>query len=411
MTMMTTVPANTGTTYARRQAFRLMMRTALLAGSELDRQPIAWQPCMVLRQIDARMLYAATPCSAAMVMDDVAALCAEHDCDALITSLGDPTGADPVRFAGLVRQGGTLCRYMDYRALLDDRHRRLWLLPASGTGPSLIPGAGGLTVWGLQPYAGLAELMSGTARASARASTPRCGGTEMGARKKTPTNPAARKASLPAVTQPGVTGRSDNPLDWLFLLTSFPNFVFGVLRRIYRHHSNSINDFMVSKFCPVIFVDADGNRDEHAITAHRIGSVLPDEAPDAWDDPIVLAQAIEAAALPHEQALLIYVTLKFPEVRRLHTAWEEARAFALECLAKRRGLAVVLAHHAPHLMGSKNHQHVHLIVGARIVSPLGWAEVDRELTHDDGEGDPPRRVARLPRALGEALAGARGGGR
>lgn len=209
----------------------------------------------------------------------------------------------------------------------------------------------------------------------------------MGTRKKVAVRPAT-KANVPAIVHREPAAKSDNPLDWLYLLSTFPGFVFGVLRKEFRGFTdNDVISFILKKLRPVVGLDASGRPDPSLITAWRHGAVLPPEAPDSWDDPLVLAEAMAGSVLPHHTSLLVYVTIAFPEARRLHEVWEMARAFALD-IARARGTPIIIVQHAPSEMGSGQHPpHVHLLIACRAASSLGgnWGAVDAELICDDGE--------------------------
>lgn len=201
----------------------------------------------------------------------------------------------------------------------------------------------------------------------------------------TKASPAAQRKAAGAKKEP--QPRSDNPMDWLFdnPLGSYPDFVFGILKQSYGGHRNNVLEFATRKLRPVEGRGGDGKPDPEAITAHRFGAVLPEDAPDVFDDIFELLPAIQEAALPHEPALLIYVTLSFSETRRLHTGWEEARAFALEAFAHARQLPVALVQHAPGRVGSNNPPHVHLLVSPRRLTGMDFAGYAVDISCDEGQ--------------------------
>lgn len=199
---------------------------------------------------------------------------------------------------------------------------------------------------------------------------------------------AQSKATLKnSVTSQSKLTRSENPMDWVFdnPLGAMPGFVFAVLKKSYQGHPNSAVEFGGRKLRPILGVTKDGAPDPDVITAYRTGTVLPTDAPDAFDEPEVLLRAIDAFACDHEASLLIYVTLSFPEATRAHHSWEEARAFSLEAFARKRKLPVCLIQHRPGEVGSDNPIHLHLLVGARRLDGTGFRGYAEELLCDDGQ--------------------------
>jgi hypothetical protein len=154
---------------------------------------------------------------------------------------------------------------------------------------------------------------------------------------------ATKPTAAPAAVN---TPSPHDPLDWLYLnpvdkdFIAEPGFSFGVLRRAYRGRLNSAAEFCRRKGQPV---DPPGANDAipWAITAERIEVLLPPDADDRLLDPRLLCEEADARSVEGEQALLTYVTIAFPNARRLHECWEEARAFALSCFTRQRGLAIV----------------------------------------------------------------------
>ncbi len=190
-----------------------------------------------------------------------------------------------------------------------------------------------------------------------------------------------------AVTAVFPQARSENPMDWLYdnPLGTFPNFVFGILRQSYRGFPNSAVEFGGRKLRPIEGRNAEGALDVTALTAYRVGTVLPRDAPDAFDDAGALLQALDRAACPQEQALLVYLTLSFPEATRLHHCWEEARAFCYAAFARQRQLPVVLCQHRPGEVGSSNPVHLHLLVSPRRIDGTGFRGYATDLLCEEAQ--------------------------
>jgi hypothetical protein len=211
------------------------------------------------------------------------------------------------------------------------------------------------------------------------------------AKTKSAKTPRTSKAIKPAggrslILQAQQT-RSDNPMDWLYdnPLGAYPNFVFGILKQSYQGFPNTAVEFGGRKLRPVDGHAADGCIDRAGITAYRHGTVLPDDAPDPFDEIEVFLKAIDFAACAHEAALLIYLTLSFPDARRLHHCWEEGRAFSLQAFARKRQLPVGLIQHRPGEVGSDNPAHLHLLVGARRLDGTGFRGFATDLLCDEGQ--------------------------
>lgn len=161
---------------------------------------------------------------------------------------------------------------------------------------------------------------------------------------------------------------------------SHPDFGFGVLRRHFSERVNAAAAFGRGKHRPGM-----RSGDGWEVTAVRSDVVLPVGASDDLRNPQLLLERFDREALPWKQALLVCVTLRFPDTAHLHTGWETARGFALEAFARQRGLATVVVQHAPHVFGSDNPPHVHLMVVPRRLTTLGFGQYADEITCDDGQ--------------------------
>lgn len=165
-------------------------------------------------------------------------------------------------------------------------------------------------------------------------------------------------------------------------LGSWPNFGFGVLRTRYLGtRANSAAAFARLKLRPGQPPAAPGWR----ATASRWEVLLPVRASDDFLEPQTLMERYEAAAVSWRTGLLCCVTLKFPGTERLHASYEKARSFARTSFALNRELPVLLIQHAPHLSGSANPPHVHLLIVPRTLGPLGFGTYSDELTSDQGQ--------------------------
>jgi len=153
-----------------------------------------------------------------------------------------------------------------------------------------------------------------------------------------------------------------------------------ILRRHFSNRVNTAADFGRRKCRPGMRSGAGWE-----VTAVRSDVVMPIGASDDLRDPQLLLERFDREALPWKEALLVCVTLRFPGAANLHQAWETSRGFALEAFAVQRGLATVVVQHAPHVFGSNNPHHVHLLVVPRRLTSLGFGQYDDEITCDEGQ--------------------------
>lgn len=181
-------------------------------------------------------------------------------------------------------------------------------------------------------------------------------------------------------------GRSANPMDWLYdnPLEPTKDFTFAVLKQSYRGHKNSACLFAYHKLDPVPRkLGADGS--PPGFSCYKSGVALPKHADDALDGEVDLLIAIEEAACGHEPALLLYLTLGFPEATRMHHCWRESYAFADAAFAQKRKLPVVVVQHRPGAVGAANPAHVHLLVGPRQLDGTGFRGYAHDILCDEGQ--------------------------
>lgn len=195
-----------------------------------------------------------------------------------------------------------------------------------------------------------------------------------------PKPPAAKGAPQKARPADKHADYSNVPLFLWFPPGDDRTFLAGVLRKTYKAHVNTAAGFIRQKLHPV--ASEGGELWQPTAEGHDI--VLPPFANDADRDILALAQRFDAAALPHKQSLLVYLTLRFPRDASLQRGWELGRAFALRNLALKRGLATVIVQHAPHRMGSPNPPHLHLMILPRTLTSLGFGVFDDSVTNDAG---------------------------
>lgn len=106
---------------------------------------------------------------------------------------------------------------------------------------------------------------------------------------------------------------------------------------------------------------------------------LPREAPDAFRDPQMLAQAYHLRAGEKIQHLAAVVTLRFPETEdptvrmHLHEGWELSRGFAGK-LTRKFDVACLVIMHVPARSWGMNPPHSHLVIPVRkIGSAFGFS--------------------------------------
>lgn len=184
-----------------------------------------------------------------------------------------------------------------------------------------------------------------------------------------------------------LNGRSENPMDWLYdnPLGPRPHFTFAVLKQSYADHKNSVCLFGHRKLNPVRCAEVADGGVPTGFTCYKSGVALPRDADDTLDGEVNLLIAIEEAACSHEPALLLYLTLGFPEATRLHHCWRESYAFAAVAFAQKRKLPVVVVQHRPGAVGAANPTHVHLLVGPRQLDGTGFRGYAHDILCDDGQ--------------------------
>ncbi|NIJ35301.1 hypothetical protein [Sphingomonas oligoaromativorans] len=196
-------------------------------------------------------------------------------------------------------------------------------------------------------------------------------------------------SKIAAVSLQAKPAESD-PLSWLYLnpavegFEAVPGYTFGVLRRTFRGRTNSAAEFCRRKAQPI--PPAGGATSAlWAVTAEKIEVLLPAGADDRFLEPRLLTEEIDARSVESEQALLTYVTVSFPNVRRVHEAWETARAFARSSFVQRRTLPVILVLHVPARAGSDRDVHCHLLISPRQLDGIGLRGFERSFCHDEGQ--------------------------
>ena len=120
-------------------------------------------------------------------------------------------------------------------------------------------------------------------------------------------------------------------------------------------------------------------------TCYRWDVLLPPMAHDDCLDPKRLCEKYEEQAFEGQKDLLVMMTIRFPDVDRIHAIWEDVRAFARERLCRERNLAVIAAFHLPVQIGSTNPPHVHLMALARELKAYGFADFVRPFAADAGK--------------------------
>lgn len=210
---------------------------------------------------------------------------------------------------------------------------------------------------------------------------------------------AAKRTAAKAKPKTGIVTNPEDPQSWLYLnpAGAGDGLVFGVLRKTYGDRTNNTAlEFGTAKLCPVVGAAETGGRP--AITAARHDVVLPHHATDQLADPFALLQTMDDTAV--DKALLVYLTVTFPDVTKVHQAWELLRGFAVR-LAVDRQLASLAVLHTPGLVSSPNPVHGHLCIAPRTVGALGihHGTYDRELICDSGQAV----LARLWREYRESL--------
>ena len=162
-----------------------------------------------------------------------------------------------------------------------------------------------------------------------------------------------------------------------------PDFVFGVVRRQIKHGPiQTAPTSVLRRLCPGQKVNGAA---PWTPTCYRWDVLLPPHASDEFLDPKRLCEKYEEQACNNLKDLLVMITLCFPNPDRLHRAWEDVRAFALERLCRDRNAAVIGAMHLPVSVGSTNPPHIHLMSPARELQCFGFGPFVRPFSADAGK--------------------------
>lgn len=162
-----------------------------------------------------------------------------------------------------------------------------------------------------------------------------------------------------------------------------PNFIFGVVRRRIKNGPvRTVPASVLKRLCP-------GEKVDVAVTwqpsCYRWDVLLPPRASDEFLDPKKLCEKYEEQACNDLKDLFVMMTFRLPNPDRLHLAWEDIRAFAVERLCRERNLAVIAAMHLPVEVGSTNPPHVHLMAMARELHSFGFGPFVRPFSADAGK--------------------------
>lgn len=162
-----------------------------------------------------------------------------------------------------------------------------------------------------------------------------------------------------------------------------PDFIFGVVRRQIKDGPvRTVPASVIKRLCPGQKVEISA---PWAPTCLRWDVLLPSHANDEFLDPKRLCEKYEEQACNKLKDLLVMITLRFPNPDRLHRAWEDVRAFALERLCRERNVAVIAAMHLPVTVGSTNPPHIHLMAPARELQCYGFGPFVRPFSADAGK--------------------------
>ena len=197
-------------------------------------------------------------------------------------------------------------------------------------------------------------------------------------------------------------------LDFVPVAGGPANLVFGVVRRAIKNGpEHNVPDTVLRRLRP----GQTNNSVDWAPGCYRSDVLLPPAAPDALYTPKALCERYEADAFDALKDLVVMLTLRFPDADRLHTIWEEVRAFAYEHFCLQRSLAVIAAMHLPSARGSTNTPHVHLMIPARKLQSWGFSDCIRPRASEQGKAIVHEELVQWVEAFGphSVLAGIAGG--
>ncbi len=178
-------------------------------------------------------------------------------------------------------------------------------------------------------------------------------------------------------------------LDYSPVTGAIDDLSFGVIRvEPGARSTNTAEGAIFRRLFPVLKPD-DCRQPWREPTCFRYDVLLPSGASDDWRDAQRLARAYDEQGFSLID-LIVTITLRFPEVEvfpqviKLHEAWEMARAFTLERLVKVHNVAAVCVMHIPARAARPGPPHVHLLIPAREVLVTGFGKFARPLATDEG---------------------------
>lgn len=111
--------------------------------------------------------------------------------------------------------------------------------------------------------------------------------------------------------------------------------------------------------------------------------VLPREAPKTINSIAEILAAFDSVP-PLRRDVMIEMKFILRPTTAPHLAYEAVREFARRQFAGQRGLAAMLVLHLPGRSGATGHNHIHLFVPARRLTPEGFGANAGRLVHDEG---------------------------
>lgn len=121
--------------------------------------------------------------------------------------------------------------------------------------------------------------------------------------------------------------------------------------------------------------------------AARHDLLLPASAPGEYADLPYLLERYDATLPTVERNGYAQFNIYLSGDRPHHASWEQVRAWVLNYFVRQHLLAAVMVLHVPHLAGSANSPHIHVLTPARRLGANGFGPHARDVCSDAGAAD------------------------
>lgn len=121
--------------------------------------------------------------------------------------------------------------------------------------------------------------------------------------------------------------------------------------------------------------------------AARHDLLLPDMASGEYADLAYLLHRYDQTLPDTERTGFAQYTIDLDVERPVHACWEEVRAWVRVYFVQELQLAALMVLHMPHLAGSANASHIHILIPGRKLTVNGFGMHARSACSDEGYKD------------------------